>query len=227
MIFMDSHDGTVIAHTIDEIKKFIEANKVKGVDMRLATGNVGVMAATNQAVAAAEVGMLIAIFGSMIVFCYATFRSWIGTLGVMIPLLMVSVFCNGLMAMLGIGLKVSTLPVVSLGVGVGVDYGLYLFERAQSAMEEQGVDFRSAFETAMWERGAACMFTAITMSVGVATWTMSALKYQADMGLLLAFMFLVNMLGAICVMPALCTWFYSEKQGAHRHLPIKGLEQGA
>lgn len=208
MIFTKDHEGATIGHVVSEIKKFIAENPTEGVELRLASGNVGVMAATNEAVATAEVKMLAALFGALVLFCMITFRSWIAVVCVLVPLMVVCVFCNALMASLNIGLKVATLPVIALGVGVGVDYGLYLFERIQHAMQEDGYDFRSAFEQAMRERGSAAVFTAITMSVGVGTWTLSALKFQADMGLLLSFMFLVNMLGAICLLPALGAWFY-------------------
>jgi len=213
LIFMKNHDGTVIAHAMDDIKKFIAANPVKGVKLRLASGNVGVMAATNEAVASAEVTMLLAIFGALALLCLLTFRSVTAVICIIVPLTMVSIFCNALMAMLGIGLKVATLPVVALGVGVGVDYGIYLFERIQHDLDG-GMDFRTAFYEAMRQRGTAAVFTAITMAIGVGTWAFSALKFQADMGILLAFMFLVNMLGAICLLPALGAWFYRPKAPA-------------
>jgi len=208
MIFTKNHDGPTVAHVVSEIKKFIAANPVDGVTLRLASGNVGVMAATNEAVGEAEVKMLLAIFGALILLCLLTFRSVTAVICVIVPLTMVSIFCNALMASLSIGLKVATLPVIALGVGVGVDYGIYLFERIQHHMAEDGMDFRDAFHAAMRQRGTAAVFTAITMAVAVGTWTLSALKFQADMGLLLSFMFLVNMLGAICLLPALGAWFY-------------------
>lgn len=207
MVFMKNHDGTTIAHAIEELKKFIDTHPVPGVTLRLASGNVGIMAATNEAVSQAEERMLMAIFGALALLCLITFRSWRAVLCVIVPLTLVSIFCNALMAGMGIGLKVATLPVVALGVGVGVDYGIYLFERIQHDMYK-GANFRDAFYEAMRQRGTAAVFTAITMAIGVGTWTMSALKFQADMGLLLAFMFLVNMLGAICLLPALGAWFF-------------------
>lgn len=213
LVFMKNHDGALIAHAVNEIKKFIAANPVEGVKLRLATGNVGVMAATNEAVGEAEERMLLAIFGALILLCLITFRSIKAVICVIVPLAMVSIFCNALMAAMGIGLKVATLPVVALGVGVGVDYGIYLFERIQHEMED-GRNFRDAFFEAMQQRGSAAVFTAITMAIGVGTWTLSALKFQADMGLLLAFMFLVNMLGAICLLPALGAWFFRNKTKA-------------
>ncbi|HKY89799.1 MAG TPA: efflux RND transporter permease subunit [Nevskiaceae bacterium] len=212
MAFLRDHDGHTVAHVVSEVKRFIEANPVKGVNFRLASGNVGVMAATNEAVAEAEETMLMAIFGSLAILCLLTFRSAKAMFCVLVPLTMVSIFCNALMAVLGIGLKVATLPVVALGVGVGVDYGIYLFERIGHEMEERGASFQEAFYEAMRTRGTAAVFTAITMSVAVGTWTLSALKFQADMGLLLAFMFLVNMLGAICLLPALGAYFFGRRK---------------
>ncbi len=121
LIFTKDHEGATITHVVSEIKQFIEQHPVEGVKMRLASGNVGVMAATNEAVAAAEVGMLMALFGALVIFCLIAFRSWIAVLCVLVPLAVVCVFCNALMATLDIGLKVATLPVIALGVGVGVD----------------------------------------------------------------------------------------------------------
>ncbi|MFC7516781.1 RND family transporter [Herbaspirillum sp. GCM10030257] len=202
LIYTDNHEGTTIAHIVDEIKRYVASEKTAKVKFRLAGGNVGVMVATNEAVEQAEITMLMAIFGAITLLCFLTFLSWQAVLCIIVPLALVSILCNALMAMLGIGLKVSTLPVVALGVGVGVDYGIYLYERIQHEMES-GRDFRHAFYEALRQRGTAALFTALTMSIGVGTWAFSALKFQADMGVLLAFMFLVNVLGAVFLLPAL------------------------
>mgnify|MGYP000312534096 CR=1 FL=1 len=218
LVFTKDHEGPTIAHVLNEAKDFIAENPVDGVNIRLASGNVGVMGATNEAVGAAEVKMLLCLFGALILFCLISFRSWTALLCVMVPLIGVTVMCNALMATLNIGLKVATLPVIALGVGVGVDYGIYLFERIQHYMHDPAVEFREAFRRSMHDTGSPIVFTAATMSVGVATWTLSALKYQADMGLLLAFMFLVNMFGAICLLPALGSWFYRNRKGTEKDM---------
>lgn len=204
MIFTRDHQGETIAHIISEIKKFAAQNNTGQITFLLAGGNVGVMAATNEAVAAAETTMLLSIFGAIILLCLITFRSWQAALCIVIPLALVSVLCNALMALLDIGLKVSTLPVVALGVGVGVDYGIYLFERIKHGMQTHSLS--EAFYQALKQRGTAAIFTALTMSIGVGSWAFSALKFQSDMGILLAFMFLVNMLGAILLLPALAAY---------------------
>jgi len=202
LIFTRDHQGTTIAHIVDEVKRFNAANKTDGIEFLLASGNVGVMAATNEAVDAAEVTMLSVLFAAIALLCLIEFRSWRATLCIVLPLATVSILGNALMALLGIGLKVSTLPVIALGVGVGVDYGIYLYERMQNQLD-QGQALPEAFYQALRQRGTAAVFTAMTMAIGVGTWVFSALKFQADMGLLLAFMFLVNMLGAVFLLPAL------------------------
>ncbi|MPN27488.1 hypothetical protein SDC9_174922 [bioreactor metagenome] len=167
--------------------------------------------------------MLASIFGAITLLCWLTFRSWRAVLCIIVPLAIVSILCNALMAVLGIGLKVPTLPVIALGVGVGVDYGIYLFESMQHALRGRHATLREAFYEAMRQRGNAAIFTALTMSIGVGTWAFSALKFQADMGILLAFMFLVNMLGAIFLLPAMACWLNVEaaeakaRQGRHGH----------
>ena len=211
LVFTKDHQGTTVAHIVQEIKKFARENNSEGIQFLLASGNVGVMAATNEAVDAAEVTMLASIFGAIILLCWLTFRSWQAVLCIVAPLALVSILCNALMATLGIGLKVSTLPVIALGVGVGVDYGIYVYERFKHHLTDS---VQHAIYEALRQRGTAAVFTAVTMSIGVGSWAFSALKFQSDMGILLAFMFLVNMLGAIFLLPALAAMLLSRSRRA-------------
>lgn len=172
---------------------------------KLATGSVGVMAATNEVVSATQVPLLIYVYAAVFLLCWISFRSFTGTLCVILPLALVSVLANGLMAILEIGLKVSTLPVVALGVGIGVDYGIYIFSRLK-AFIDSGHSLQESYLKTLSETGNAVLFTGITLSIAVSTWMFSSLKFQADMGCLLTFMFLVNMLGALIVLPALACW---------------------
>ena len=129
----------------------------------------------------------------------------VGTLLVVLPLALVSVLVYAVMALVGIGLKVSTLPMVALGAGIGVDYGIYLFSRMQEFLH-QGLGVRAAYERTLRVTGASIIFTGITLAIGVVTWVFSPLKFQADIGIMLTFMFLVNMLAAIILLPALAAW---------------------
>ena len=205
LINTTDQQGETLKRLVAEVKNISKDVNSDKLEFKLATGNMGVTAATNEAVDAARYEMHAAIFGALLLMCWATFRSLRATLCILIPLAIVSVLCEALMPTLGIGLKVSTLPVIALGVGVGVDYGIYLYDRIEIHLEE-GKPLGDAFFDALRERGAAMIFTAVTMTLGVGTWAMSALKFQADMGVLLAFMFFLNMLGAIFLLPSLAAF---------------------
>ncbi|WP_339515620.1 efflux RND transporter permease subunit [Pseudomonas sp. RL_15y_Pfl2_60] len=213
-IYTKDHQADTISKLMDKVKAFKAAYDSDEIEFQLASGNVGVMAATNEVVHAGDKLVNIALFASVSILCLIMFRSLRITLCVIIPLALVTVLCNALMAFLGIGVKVNTLPVVALGVGVGVDYGIYLFERIKHEMHERNLDLREAFVESLKQRGTASVFTAVTMTLSIATWAFSTLKFQADMGILLAFMFLVNMFGAILLLPALAAWLI--KPTAHQ-----------
>ena len=209
-IFTTDHQAGTIHRLVDVVKQFKAENDTKELQFRLAGGNVGVMAATNEAVEEADKWVNLALFASVTLLCLAAFRSLRVTLCIILPLALVTILCNALMAALGIGVKVNTLPVVALGVGVGVDYGIYLFESMKHEAQA-GRSLRDSFVEALKQRGTASVFTAVTMTISVATWAFSTLKFQADMGILLAFMFLVNMIGAILLLPGLAALLVGER----------------
>jgi predicted RND superfamily exporter protein len=210
LIFTEDHKAETITRIVSAVKQYRSDNPSELVKFQLATGNVGVMAATNEEVDAAQFPILLYVFAAIIILCYLSFRSIRGVLCIVLPLGMVSMFGYALMTMNNIGLKVSTLPVVALGVGVGVDYGIYIYSRFKSFMDE-GHDLQHAYHLTLETTGNAVIFTGITLAIGVATWIFSPLQFQADMGVLLTFMFLVNMLGAILVLPALACWMMRDK----------------
>ncbi|MCK5499009.1 MAG: MMPL family transporter [Gammaproteobacteria bacterium] len=202
LIFTKDHKAETISNIVNNIKSFRKTFDSDSIKFKLATGNVGVMAATNEEVEAAQFPILVYVFSAIIILCLLTFRSARGTLCIVIPLALVSLLAYALMTILEIGLKVNTLPVVALGVGVGVDYGIYIYSRLVSIMEE-GQSLTDAYMLTLKISGAGVIFTGVALATGVGTWIFSPLKFQADMGILLTFMFLVNMLGAIILLPAL------------------------
>ena len=204
-IYTVDHKAETIDRVVNAVKAFQAEHGSEDLKFRLATGNVGVMAATNEAVSAAQFPMLLWVFAAIILLCLVTFRSIRGTLCIVIPLTLVSILAYALMAWLEIGLKISTLPVVALGVGVGVDYGIYIYSRFKSLLAK-GESIHDAYLTTLKLTGSGVIFTGITLAIGVATWIFAPIKFQADMGILLTFMFLFNMAGAIVLLPALAYW---------------------
>ncbi|MEO7916569.1 MAG: MMPL family transporter, partial [Dokdonella sp.] len=132
-------------------------------------------------------------------------RSPRAALCIVLPLVLVTELGHALMVELGIGLKVNTLTVIALGVGIGVDYGIYIFARMREGMLA-GKSLTDAYFGSLKTTGIAIFYTALTLAVGVGTWVFSDLKFQSDMGVMLTFMFLVNMVAAIVFLPALCRW---------------------
>ena len=168
----------------------------------LAAGSAGIEAATNIVVREANHRMLFYVYGAVIVLCFVTFRSWRAVLVAVLPLALTSVLCEALMVGLGMGVKVATLPVIALGVGIGVDYALYLLS-VQLAQQRAGATLADAYRHALRFTGKVVALVGVTLAAGVVCWAWSPIKFQADMGILLTFMFTLNMLGALVLIPAL------------------------
>lgn len=240
MIFLTDHKAETITRVVDAVKAFraendawhpgvnlrlelaeqAKAAEERGedwqsdqVNLRLATGNAGVMAATNEVVKANQFPMLFWVYLAVIVLCLLTYRSVVATLAIVIPLALVSLLANALMATMNIGLKVNTLPVAALGVGIGVDYAIYIYSRMREFLDD-GESLEVAYYKALKLTGTAVLFTAVTLAIGVGTWIFSALKFQADMGILLSFMFIMNMVGALLLLPALLAWLTPRRRAA-------------
>lgn len=218
VLFTEDHKAETISRVIGAVQAWAAEHDSARHRFTLATGNGGVMAATNEVVAAAQMPMMGWVYGSVIVLCLGSLRSVRGMLGVVLPLALVSVLSSALMSLLGIGLKVSTLPVAALGVGLGDDYGIYIFSRLKEEMG-RGSTLPDAFLETLRVTGSAVLITGLTLALGVSTWFFSALQFQADMGLLLAFMLFMNMLGALCLLPAIARVLYLRQRPARRTAP--------
>jgi predicted RND superfamily exporter protein len=168
----------------------------------LAAGSAGIDAATNIVVQQAMREMLLWVYGAVLLLCWITFRSWRAVVAAVLPLMLTSILCEALMVALGMGVKVATLPVIALGVGIGVDYALYVLS-VMLARLRAGDSLSDAYHHALRFTGRVVMLTGVTLALAVGTWAFSPIKFQADMGILLAFMFVLNMLGALVLLPAL------------------------
>ena len=196
------------AQTVKTVRHAVEAfrnnpeNQRPDVKLEIGTGNVTIVAATNEVIEEAELPMLLYVYAVVMTLVIITYREWRGALVCVLPLILSTIIGNWYLTAFGVGLKISTLPVLGIAVGVGVDYGIYEYNRIQRYMR-MGLSPYKAYLQALYDVGSATMFTGFTLAVGVSTWAWSALKFQADMGSLLTFMFLVNMIGAVTFLPAL------------------------
>jgi hypothetical protein len=201
-VFLNDHKADTLTGVVNNVKEFASQNNTKDQQFLLAAGSAGIEAATNIVVKGATHKMLYFIYGAVILLCYITFRSWLAVLATVLPLMLTSVLCEVLMVWLGIGVKVATLPVIALGVGVGVDYALYVVSVILDRLR-CGMSLSESYQATLRFTGKIVVLIGITLSISVGIWAFSPIKFQADMGILLAFMFLWNMVGALVLLPAL------------------------
>lgn len=211
LVFLNDHKAETLDRAVAVVQDFAKANEKDDLKFKLAAGNAGIEAATNDVIKHSELTILILVYICVAVMCLITFRSFAATLCIVLPLILTSVLGNALMATLGIGVKVATLPVIALGVGIGVDYGIYIYTRLESFLR-QGLSLQEAYYETLKSTGKAVLFTGLCLAIGVATWIFSAIKFQADMGLMLTFMLLWNMFGALWLLPALARFLINPEK---------------
>ncbi len=216
-LFLADHKASTINRVILAVKSYAALHHTPGITVRLAAGNAGVMAAINDEVARSELPMMLYVYAAIIILVLLVYHDWRAVIACCAPLTVGSFVGYWFMKYFQIGLTVATLPVMVLAVGIGVDYAFYIYNRLQMHIG-RGEPIVIALERSIEEVGMATLFTAITLAVGVATWSFSALKFQADMGKLLAFMFMVNLVMALTTLPALAVvlhLMFPRRQPAH------------
>jgi len=212
-ISLDDHKSETLKRVAAAARENIEKYEVQGLTYLLAAGNAGIEAATNDVIAAKQLFMLLLVYGVVTLMVFLTFRNLKSVACIMFPLVITSMLCEAVMAQLGIGVKVATLPVIALGVGIGVDYGIYVYSRLEHYLL-LGESVREAYAHTLRSAGRAVTFTGLTLSAGVMTWIFSPLKFQGDMGILLTFIFLWNMVGALTLLPAMATFLFRNNSAA-------------
>ena len=200
--YLSDHKAATLHRVLTAVEDFAKRHDASDIQFLPAAGSAGIQAVTNVVVEAANRKILLLLYSAVAVLCFITFRSWRAVIVALVPLLITSILCEALMVMLGIGVKVATLPVTALGVGVGVDYALYLLS-VQLAQQRRGETLKVAYRRAVQFTGKVVALIGCTLAAGVITWAWSPIKFQADMGILLTFMFLWNMIGALILIPAL------------------------
>ncbi len=213
LVYLADHKAKTLQSVVDALEQFNSEWRSDKVQFLGAAGNAGFEAATNIVVKKANREMMFWVYGAVILLSWITFRSLAGVACAVLPLMVTSVLCEALMVKLGIGVKVATLPVIALGVGIGIDYALYVLT-VVLAKTRAGMPLREAYYAALTFTGRVVALIGITLAAGVVTWAFSPIKFQADMGILLTFMFLWNMVGALVLMPALAHFLLPRQEQA-------------
>ncbi|RJG18907.1 efflux RND transporter permease subunit [Massilia cavernae] len=207
--YLADHRAATLERVLAATEQFAAGHDREAVQFLPAAGSAGIEAVTNIVVKKANTTMLLLVYLAVIVLCLITFRNWRATVVTVLPLMLTSILCEALMVYLGMGVKVATLPVIALGVGIGVDYALYLVS-VQLDLQRRGATLAEAYRGAVQFTGKVVVLVGVTLAAGVVTWAFSPIKFQADMGILLTFMFMWNMIGAMILIPAL-SYFLLQK----------------
>ena len=196
----------MIKRLMADIKQHIDndprLNALEGIKFRLAAGVIGLQAAVNEVVASAQVWNLTFALLGLFLFCTVNFRSFTAGLILTIPLAISTLVGFAIMALTEVGLTVSTYPVSSVAIGFGVDYGIYFISRLQEEGKHTE-DLNTAIQRTMISNGKAIVIIATTITLGLVCWMFSALRFQAEMGAFFALLLLLNMLGALLLVPSL------------------------
>jgi predicted RND superfamily exporter protein len=202
-LYLRNHEGSLLEEVIGRIKNFIKNNPklMENAVAKPAGGLGGILAAANEVIASRNDPILIFILVVIFIHCSLTYWSVLAGVIFTISLVLANFLAFTYMAIKGIGLNINTFPVVSLGIGMGVDYGLYIVSRiieVYRVEKDLGKSVRGGMVTA----GRAVFFTATMMTAGVVFWYFSPLRFQAEMGLLLGILMMVNMVVGVLVLPA-------------------------
>jgi len=204
--FAKNHQGDNIRRIIARCRAFIAENPMEKAAFKLAGGLIGVLAAANEELVRNDLLMNFLGFFTIWVILVFTYRSFVCGLYILGPLIASNILVNAYMAVNNIGVNIHTLPLVTVGVGFGVDYGLYIISRIIEEIQVRG-DLDDSVREALVTSGKAVTFTAVTMIVSTAFWVTSNIRFNAEMGLLLAIWMGVSYVGSQTLLPVLVAVF--------------------
>jgi len=200
--YAKNHKGDNIRRIIKRAREFIEQNPMEKAQFRLAGGLIGVLAAGNEEILKNDLLMNALGFLTMYVTVLFTYRSWAAGLYLLAPLALANLMMNAYLSTAGIGINISTLPVVTVGMGFGIDYGMYILSRTIEEYTKSG-DLDFAVRESLSTSGKAVTFTAVTMVLATLVWYFSEIRFDAEMGVLLALWMAVSFVASMTLLPVL------------------------
>jgi len=201
-----NHTGETIRTAVARVKEFVERNPVAAGEYILAGGLVGVLAAVNEVILAGQIEAIALALLVLVLCCALAYRSTVAGMFFMVPVVLSNTVTFSYMAWKGIGMSISTLPVVALGIGLGVDYAFYVVDGIREELHHHD-DVGRAIIRSLRTAGRGVLVTALTLTVSVALWWASSLRFQAEMGILMGIWLFVSAASALFLMPAMVVIF--------------------
>ncbi len=201
-LFFRDHKGETIRTAIARVQDYVAQNPMKNAEFLLAGGLVGVLAAVNEVILAGQIEAIALALLVLVVCCTFTYRSTVAGVFFMIPVMLSNTITFSYMAWAEIGLNINTLPVVALGIGLGVDYTFYIVDGIREELHHS-TNVEAAILKALRSAGRGVLVTAVTLIASVGLWSFSSVRLQADMGLLIALWLSISAFSALFIMPAI------------------------
>jgi predicted RND superfamily exporter protein len=201
-LFFRDHTGQTIRTAISRVEEFIAANPDSPVKFRLAGGLVGVLAAVNEVILFHQIESIALALLVLLICCAVAYRSLQAGLFFMVPVLLSNTLTFSFMAWKGIGMNINTLPIAALGIGLGVDYAFYVVDGIREELR-RGFSLPEAVERSLQSAGRGVLVTAATLITSVVIWYFSSIRFQAEMGLLMALWLFVSAASSLLLMPSL------------------------
>jgi uncharacterized protein len=139
------------------------------------------------------------------IFCVFSFRSFVAGFMFLFACVLANFGAFIYMNIRGIGLTIDTIPVISLGIGLGVDYGIYTVSRIRDEVMG-GMEVDDAVVLALKTTGVAVFNTFLVMIGGIFPWIFSPLLFHSQMSTLLIFLMGTNMIAGCIVLPCYLSW---------------------
>lgn len=196
------HKGETIRTAIARVKEFVESHPIAEGQYLLAGGVIGVLAAVNEVIFSGQVEAIALALLVLVLCCAVAYRSLAAGVFFMVPVVLSNTITFSYMALMGIGMNISTLPVAALGIGLGVDYSFYIVDAIKEELARHG-DLNRAIVNSLRTAGRGVLVTALTLTTAVMLWMSSSLRFQAEMGVLMAIWLMVSAVSALFLMPAL------------------------
>jgi len=207
-VYSKDREGGNVQRIVLRTQRFFDdpRHHVPGVTFSLAAGIIGELAAANQEIIDNDLLLNVLAFATIYIIILITYRSFMAGLYLLFPLALANAAINAFMGAHNIGININTLPVVTVGVGFGIDYSIYIVSRIIEGLA-LGRDLSGSTYAALITSGKAVAFTALTLVASVLFWYWSSIRFDAEMGLLLAVWMFVSMLGAMTILPVLIVTF--------------------
>ncbi len=193
--------------------------------IRLASGSIALQQSINETVDRYQWYILIGLNLAIAIGCSFAYRSVAAAIILLIPVNLANGFLTAFMSLMGMGLDVNTLPILAIGIGVGIDYGIYLLSRICEEFKDRQ-HYGDAIRNSLTTCGKAILFTGLLMTFGIAPWYfMSELKFVSDMGMLLVVVMTINMVLALIMVPLLVYLFKPKFVSAEQSLLSESVDE--